>query len=94
MICISLTLRAQTTVPIIVTAPRTPVLNISGPTLICKGSETILKAEGEYESFQWNNGSTDRFIKVREEGIYEVTAKTKGGCTYTSSVSVQVKPCI
>ena len=54
----------------------------------------MLKAEGEYESFQWNNGSTDRFIKVKEEGIYEVTAKTKGGCTYTSSVSVQVKPCI
>ena len=86
----SLALQAQTVLP----APRPPVLNISGPTLICKGSETILKAEGEYESFQWNNGSTDRFIKVKEEGIYEVTAKTKGGCTYTSSVSVQVKPCI
>ncbi len=94
MICISLALRAQTTVPIIVTAPRPAGLTISGPTLICKGSETMLKAEGEYESFQWNNGSTDRFIKVKEEGIYEVTAKTKGGCTYTSSVSVQVKPCI
>ncbi len=86
----SIALQAQTVLP----APRPAGLTISGPTLICKGSETILKAEGEYESFQWNNGSTDRFLKVREEGIYEVTAKTKGGCTYTSSVSVQVKPCI
>lgn len=94
LLCISLSLRAQTTVPIIVSAPRPAALTISGPTLICKGGETILKAEGDYETFQWNNGSTDRFIKVREEGTYEVTAKTKGGCTYTSSVRVQVKPCI
>lgn len=89
---------AQTTVPEPTSTPA-PVprpfgLSISGPTLICKGSETILKAEGEFESFKWNNGSTDRFLRVREEGVYEVTAKTKGGCTYTSSVSVQVKPCI
>ncbi|HND89471.1 MAG TPA: hypothetical protein PK971_14150 [Saprospiraceae bacterium] len=75
-------------------APRPFGLNISGPTLICKGSETILKAEGDFESFKWSNGSTDRFLRVREEGLYEVTAKTKGGCTYTSSVRVQVKPCI
>jgi len=94
LLCASLSLQAQATVPIIVQAPRPAALNISGPTLICKGGESILKAEGDYESFQWSNGSTDRFIKVREEGTYEVTAKTKGGCTYTSSVRVQVKPCI
>jgi hypothetical protein len=68
-------------------------LHISGPTLICKGTETILKAEGEYESFLWNTGTTDRFLHVREAGIYEVTAKTKGGCTYTTSIRVEVKPC-
>jgi hypothetical protein len=30
---------------------------------------------------------------VKEEGIYEVTVKTKGGCTITSSVNVQIRPC-
>jgi hypothetical protein len=94
LLCASLSLQAQATIPIIVQPAPAVALSISGPTLICKGGETILKAEGDYESFQWNNGSTDRFIKVREEGTYEVTAKTKGGCTYTSSVRVQVKPCI
>lgn len=93
MICINLALQAQATVPVVVPAPRPAGLTISGLTLICKGGETILKAEGDYESFQWNTGGTDRFLKVKEEGIYEVTAKTKGGCTYTSSVSVQVRPC-
>jgi hypothetical protein len=77
-----------------VTVKPAPVnLHISGPTLICKGTETILKAEGEYESFLWNTGSTDRFLHVREAGVYEVTAKTKGGCTYTTSIRVEVKPC-
>lgn len=85
---------AQTVPPAPAPAPRPFGLNISGPTLICKGSETILKAEGDFESFKWSTGSTDRFLHVREEGLYEVTAKTKGGCTYTSSVRVQVKPCI
>jgi hypothetical protein len=68
-------------------------LEISGPTLICKGGETMLKVEGEYESFQWNTGSTDRILKVKEDGIYEVTVKTKGGCTITGSVHVQVQVC-
>lgn len=94
LLCAGLSLQAQATVPIIVQPAPPHGLTISGPTLICKGGETILKAEGDYETFQWSNGSTDRFIKVREEGTYEVTAKTKGGCTYTSSVRVQVKPCI
>jgi hypothetical protein len=66
---------------------------ISGVTLICKVSETLLKVEGDYESFSWNTGSTERILRVKEEGIYEVTVKTKGGCTLTSSVNVQVRLC-
>lgn len=68
-------------------------VHISGPTTICKGGETILKAEGDYESFEWNTGAKDRFIRVQEEGNYEVTVTTKGGCRYTTSVNVQVIPC-
>jgi len=68
-------------------------VNISGPTTICKGGETILKAEGDYESFEWNTGVQDRFLRVREEGTYEVTAITKGGCRYTTSVTVRMIPC-
>jgi hypothetical protein len=66
---------------------------ISGLTLICKGSETMLKVEGDYESFEWNTGSKERIIRVREEGIYEVTVVTKGGCRITSAVNVQVRLC-
>lgn len=69
-------------------------VNISGPTTICKGGEAILKAEGNYESFEWNTGVQDRFLRVREEGTYEVTVTTKGGCRLTTSVTVRVLPCI
>lgn len=68
-------------------------VNISGPTTICKGGETILKAEGDYESFEWNTGVQDRFLRVREEGTYEVTVTTKGGCRLTTSVTVRMIPC-
>lgn len=68
-------------------------VNISGPTTICKGGETILKAEGDYESFEWNTGVLDRFLRVREEGTYEVTVTTKGGCRFTTSVTVRMIPC-
>lgn len=68
-------------------------VNISGPTIICKGGESILKAEGDYESFEWNTGAKDRIIRVREEGTYEVTATTKGGCKLTTSITVRVIPC-
>jgi len=68
-------------------------VNISGPTTVCKGGETILKAEGDYESFEWNTGVKDRFLRVREEGTYEVTVTTKGGCRLTTSVTVRMIPC-
>lgn len=75
-------------------APRPSGVVISGATLICKGNETILKVEGNYESFEWNTGGTDRFLRVKEAGVYEVTVKTKGGCSITSSVSVRTISCI
>ena len=45
------------------------------------------------ESFEWNTGVQDRFLRVREEGTYEVTATTKGGCRLTTSITVRVIPC-
>lgn len=76
-----------------VTVAKAVGVNISGPTTVCKGGETILKAEGDYESFEWNTGVKDRFLHVREEGTYEVTAITKGGCRFTTSVTVRMIPC-
>ena len=68
-------------------------VEISGPTEICEGSETALKVDGEYESYNWSTGEVGRTIKVSKPGVYEVTVKTKGGCSLTTSVNVRIRPC-
>lgn len=74
-------------------AKRFSGVEISGATEICEGSETALKVEGEYESYTWSTGEMGRTIKVNKAGLYEVTVKTKGGCTFTTSVNVRTRPC-
>jgi hypothetical protein len=69
-------------------------VDVSGDTEICEGAETTLRVEGEYQSYQWSNGSTERSITVKKAGIYEVTVTTKGGCSFTTGVNVRTKPCI
>ncbi len=68
-------------------------VEISGPTEICEGSETALKVDGEYESYNWSTGEVGRTIRVSKPGVYEVTVKTKGGCSLTTSVNVRIRPC-
>ncbi len=68
-------------------------VDVLGEREICEGSETTLEVDGEYESYSWNTGSTEKSIKVKEAGIYEVTVKTKGGCTLITGVNVRMKPC-
>jgi hypothetical protein len=78
---------------ILLPAKRFSGIEVSGATEICEGSETALKVEGEYESYLWSTGEFGRTIKVQKAGVYEVTVKTKGGCTFTTSVNVRIKPC-
>jgi hypothetical protein len=104
ILSIVFTLSAQTTPTTVTAKPAqeeqtftikaAPGLVISGLSTICKGGESILKVEGEYDSFLWNNGTTDRFLTIKEAGVYEVTVKTKGGCTITGSVNVEVVSCL
>lgn len=76
-----------------VTVKPSPGVDVLGDREICEGAETILKVDGEYESYQWSTGSTEPSIKVKKAGVYEVTVKTKGGCTFTTGVNVRIKPC-
>jgi hypothetical protein len=68
-------------------------VEVKGHTEFCEGGETLLWVEGDFESFEWSDGSSERSIRVKKAGAYEVTVKTKGGCTFTSSVNVRTRPC-
>lgn len=69
---------------------------ISGETIICPGSMTALKVEGQYKSYLWNTGHTTPAIPVFQPGTYTVTVTTEGGCELSSSVTVRYSssPCL
>lgn len=62
-----------------------PVVQITGDTVICEGTATVLDA-GVHARYLWSTGDTVRAIAA-DAGVYSVTV-TDGGCTSTASVSV------
>ncbi len=46
-----------------------PELNIGNDTLICNGDSLVLNAGGGFESYLWQDGSTDSIFIVTEPGL-------------------------
>lgn len=89
---------AQTTITVDSIAPR-PMrsgLQIAGETIICPGSITALKVEGQYARYQWDTGQETPNLTVYKPGTYTVTVTTAGGCQLTGSVTVRYAtgPCL
>ena len=61
-------------------------MDIGSDTLICH-SDYILSASENFDSYQWQDGSTASNFTVTEPGIYSVIA-IKSGCTFTDSVEI------
>ncbi|MBS1913708.1 MAG: SBBP repeat-containing protein [Bacteroidetes bacterium] len=69
-----------------------PKITYAPDTVLCEGDTVTLSADANYDSYGWNNGSTDRSIKVWRTGAYVLLA-TNSGCTGMSdTVHVIVKP--
>jgi len=68
-------------------------IEVKGATEFCEGGATTLWIDGDYKSFSWSNGSSERSVIVEKPGVYEVTVVTKGGCSFTTSVNVRTRPC-
>ncbi|MBK8624339.1 MAG: hypothetical protein IPN86_01785 [Saprospiraceae bacterium] len=68
-----------------------PIASISGNSNICKGSSTVLSAEGGV-LFLWSNGNTSSSINVSPSitSTYSVTITDSNGCTGTSARTVVV----
>jgi gliding motility-associated-like protein len=56
---------------------------------ICCGEELQLNAGNPGASYQWNNGSTERTITVRSDGLYWVSI-ANANCTTRDSVQVRL----
>jgi gliding motility-associated-like protein len=57
-----------------------PELNIGNDTLICNGDSLVLNAGGGFESYLWQDGSTDSIFIVTEPGTYYVNVTGLAGC--------------
>lgn len=73
-----------------VTVFPSPDIDIGNDTTwICDGDSLMLNAGGGYNSYLWNNGSTDTAIVVTEPGMYFVHVTGLGGCATNDSVYVE-----
>ncbi len=72
---------------------QTPVVTITGPTVLCQNNPTILVADGNNGgfSFVWSNGVTTDSNIVTVPGDYYVVGTSPWGCIDTSDI-INIQP--
>ena len=66
-------------------------VKISGDSLYCPDSNTLLDAGSNFVSYQWNNGIINQFNRV-QKGIVSVIAKDLNNCASYDTINVYEKP--
>lgn len=64
-----------------------PNAHITGPSMLCTGSYTILTADSAF-SYLWNTNATTQSIEVNSTGVYSVTVTSENGCVDTASFQI------
>jgi hypothetical protein len=60
-----------------------PVISVEGDTVLCEGESVVLDG-GDYLTWHWSTGETERKIVVAASGIYSVEVTDSLGCSGTS----------
>ncbi|MEZ5196495.1 MAG: hypothetical protein R2764_08875 [Bacteroidales bacterium] len=69
-----------------------PEINLGNDTLLCQGDSIIINANGNYNSYIWNTGSTDSSITVYTSGIYIVEVYNDYSCSTVDSIQIDYYP--
>ncbi|MDN3656745.1 gliding motility-associated C-terminal domain-containing protein [Ferruginibacter paludis] len=70
-----------------------PDISLVKDTFVCRGQEVILNpVSGTVDNYLWQDGSTNISLRVKDPGIYTLTASNECGIT-TSSVNVDWGTC-
>jgi hypothetical protein len=70
-----------------------PTVNIEGPAFLCTSQTATLTADpGNFQSYNWSNGSSGSAITVSSAGTYSVTVTAFGNCTATASITIPSLP--
>jgi gliding motility-associated-like protein len=64
-----------------------PVVALDHNDMLCAGSSRNLDA-GNFTTYLWNTGSTDRVIAIKQTGLYSVIVSDKNGCVGTDLTNI------
>ncbi|HPH84890.1 MAG TPA: hypothetical protein PLC48_05495, partial [Ferruginibacter sp.] len=67
-----------------------PIINSSGPTTFCAGSNITLTSSAASGTHLWSTGATTQSITVNNSGTYTVTNTDGNGCVSVASVPILV----
>jgi gliding motility-associated-like protein len=67
-----------------------PSPTISGDLSICEGESTDLVVDGNYQTYEWSDGTTNFELNVDQTDTYSVTVTDDDGCEGETSVDVVV----
>lgn len=71
-----------------------PKAFLPNDTSICTYGNLFLKPNSAFQSYLWNNGSTNHFINIVQPGQYWLQVKDNNGCTGIDSTIILPKDCL
>jgi hypothetical protein len=63
-----------------------------GDMKFCEGDSVVLDAGNNYCRYLWNTGDTNRYITVKQSGIFTVTVFNEFDCSNIDSIQITVLP--
>ena len=72
---------------VVTTVGTNPVASISGNTIYCPDSSTVLDAGSGYAHYLWSNNATTRTITITTNDNYTVTVTNTDGCSASTTVT-------
>jgi hypothetical protein len=67
-----------------------PVIDLGPDIYLCEGDPAYILDAGDFDTYLWSDGSTNRTLEVSAAGIYSVTVTNTSGCSATGFVTVVV----
>lgn len=78
-----------------VTVNPAPEVNLGPDREACQGDIIVLHPEGEYQSYNWNNGlNTTPYLEVASSGTYHIVVVGLNACRNYDTVQIQFHPVV
>jgi gliding motility-associated-like protein len=71
--------------------PITP-FELGADTVVCSNNAFVLTVTPAFATYLWSNGNTSNTISVTASGKYWCKATNAGGCTYSDTITITIKP--